>query len=75
VTTPYIDDEVAVVTVATTVVNESTGTRCADALLELRDGEGLVVATEHGRGHRARRRMRDRPSADVRQTPLPEVFA
>jgi Glycosyl hydrolases family 2, TIM barrel domain len=38
-----------VVTVATTVVNESTGTRCADALLELRDGEGLVVATEHGR--------------------------
>ncbi|MFF7882189.1 glycoside hydrolase family 2 TIM barrel-domain containing protein [Streptomyces sp. NPDC020794] len=49
VTTPEIDDELAVVMVATEVDNEGIGTRSVDVDLEIRDSHGAVVATDHGR--------------------------
>ncbi|MEV4016035.1 glycoside hydrolase family 2 TIM barrel-domain containing protein [Nonomuraea angiospora] len=47
VSTPQIDDALAVAAVATEVVNEGTGTRTVEVLLEVRDGDGEVVATDH----------------------------
>ncbi|MED7931388.1 glycoside hydrolase family 2 TIM barrel-domain containing protein [Nonomuraea sp. LP-02] len=46
VSTPQIDDELAVAAVATEVVNEGTGTRTVEVLLEVCDGDGEVVATD-----------------------------
>ncbi|GAA5039675.1 hypothetical protein HNP84_005302 [Thermocatellispora tengchongensis] len=47
VTTPQIDDELAVAAVAVEVINEGTGTRTVDVLVEVRDGDGEIVATDH----------------------------
>ncbi|MFF0771158.1 glycoside hydrolase family 2 TIM barrel-domain containing protein [Nonomuraea wenchangensis] len=44
--TPQIDDELAVAAVATEVVNEGTGTRTVEVLLEVCDGDGEVVAAD-----------------------------
>ncbi|MEV4286188.1 glycoside hydrolase family 2 TIM barrel-domain containing protein [Nonomuraea bangladeshensis] len=46
VTTPQIDDDLAVAAVATEVINEGTGTRTVDVLLQVRDGGGAVVAED-----------------------------
>ncbi|MEU6716747.1 glycoside hydrolase family 2 TIM barrel-domain containing protein [Nonomuraea sp. NPDC046802] len=46
VTTPQIDDDLATAEVTTEVVNEGTGTRTVEALLELYDGSGTLVAAD-----------------------------
>jgi beta-galactosidase len=49
VTTPEVDDRLAVAAVSTTVTNESPHTRTVEVLLEVRDPDGAVVATDHAR--------------------------
>ncbi|MFZ0530488.1 MAG: glycoside hydrolase family 2 TIM barrel-domain containing protein [Propionicimonas sp.] len=49
VSTPEIDDQVAVATVDTELVNEDTATRTVDVRLEISDAEGQIVAVRHSR--------------------------
>ncbi|MEU7828624.1 MULTISPECIES: glycoside hydrolase family 2 TIM barrel-domain containing protein [unclassified Nonomuraea] len=46
VATPHIDDDLATAAVATEVINEGTGTRTVEVLLEVHDGTGTLVATD-----------------------------
>lgn len=47
VATPQIDAELGVAAVSTDIVNEGIHTRTVEVLLEIRDRDGRVVATEH----------------------------
>ncbi|WP_405651700.1 hypothetical protein [Streptomyces sp. NBC_00019] len=46
VTTPDVDDERAVIEVATRVENDSIAVRTADVVTEIRDADGNIVATD-----------------------------